>query len=509
MIIGQGLVLMAGVAGICFAQQEFEITIPTTLGDTTETFWLQIPAGYQPGNPCPLLIGWHTLYADHREFRNSTDFDSIANARGWIAASHDGPIPPGQTAPCHWNNHAAQSHVVDMIHCIEARFSVDSSRIYTVGASMGGAAGMVFFDNHLDPQGPMVAAAASVSGIQDCERRFYEQGINYSMISAFGGSPSRVPFTYHRNSAIYFADSTQSMHFNVMHLPLWLTFGNAWTDSIWRLHAEDLYAVLEPFADTVVLRESANEGHGWPAAESNLICDFFENFTLNRYPLDISINADEEGRWYWAEIAMRDSIEHFARFEGQLDTIAARINFVMLSNVASAKLDLLPTGLALNETDAVTCDWSILDGLPAALIFSGVTRNPMAVFKNGASYSAWSYNPGTLELALQGEGSGEYDIIFDFAVPPVQPPPYRGPVLTAWRGIGEDLIFQISESGTLTWELFNLLGRQVLSESSGWQQAGIGVISMPEGLPSGIYFLRLELAGAMKAQIGKRVVVLK
>jgi len=478
------------------AQQEYEITIPTTQGDTTETFWLQIPSGYQPGTACPLLIGWHTIYANHLEFRDVTVFDSIANARGWIAASHDGPIPPEQTAPCHWNNHAAQSHVVDMIHWIQERFSVDSSRIYMVGASMGGAAAMAFSNNHLDPQGPMVAAAASVSGIQDCERRYYEQGINYSMTAAFGGSPSQVPFTYHRNSAIYFADSTESMHFNAMHLPLWLTFGNAWSDSVWRRHAEDLYAVMEPFADSVVLRESAFEGHGWAAAEADLICDFFENFTVTRYPPSISINADEEGRWYWARIARRDTSQHFARFTGSLDTLQASLDFDMLNNVASARLNLLPAGFPLNSAEVVHLVWSIENGRIARLIFTDVQRAPLQIRRNASPYRLWRFFPATQELQLQGEGNGTYEIFFPSSSPePLNSTSIGESVYAAWNSPESAVFSYPPSSTTLRWQIFDLLGRQIFSSETGMPPPDPRCFGSVAGLPSGLYFLKIHETG--------------
>ncbi len=483
----------------CFAQEEFEITIPTSLGDTTETFWLQIPAGYQAGEPCPLLIGWHQLYANHMEFKFATDFDSIANARNWIAASHDGP------SPTHWNNQVAQSHVVDMIHWIEGHYSVDSSRIYMVGSSMGGAAGMIFSNNHLDPAGPMVAAVGSMSGIQDCERRFYEQGINNTMIGAFGGNPQQVPFEYHRNSAIYFADSTASMHFNALHLPLYLTFGNAWTDSVWRRHAEDLYAVMVQFADTVVLYESAQSGHGWGGCEEGLMADFLQNFTLNRYPLSISINADEEGNWYWANIQMRQPDSSFARFEGQVDTAGNFLHFAMLSNVANAALDMQSVGFPLNA-DQFFCQWDILDGSPAEIIFKLVPNAPFQVMKDGMNYAAWSYNPATQELTLQGEGSGLYEVIFNpSGLRHPRPAPYRGPVLSAHQGPGESLSYVTGAPGAMSWRLYDLLGRKVRGANLGWRQAGTGEILIDDEFPSGIYFLELRLEGTASARFMQKI----
>lgn len=495
--------LLAVFPVFCGAQQEYVITIETTLGDTTETFWLQVPEGYQPGIACPLLIGWHQWGGSHTEFKYQTDFDSIANARGWIAASHYG------TSATHWNNHATQSHVVDMIRWIQDTLSVDSNRIFMVGSSMGGAAAMIFSNNHLDPEGPMVAAAASMSGIQDCERRYYEQGINNTMIASFGGTPEEVPYEYHRNSAIYFADSSESMHFNALHLPLYLTFGNAWTDSIWRCHAEDLYDVMVEFADTVVIYESALPGHGWGGCEEDPICDFFENFTLNRYPAIISVNADEEGQYYWANVTMRNPVESFARFEGSIDGVYPEFEFTMIRNVASASLDLPSVGFNFN-TDAFFCQWDILDSEPSQLIIEGVPSMPLEIRKDGGIYASWSYDPALETLTLNGEGSGYYAIVLDYwSVPPVQLSPYRGPVLYGRMGPGGILAYNWTIPGRLSWELFDALGRRVRSADLGWQMQGTGKIIPPGSLSSGMYFIKLMVEGHKTEQIIMRVAVVK
>mgnify|MGYP003302974155 CR=1 FL=1 len=94
-------------------------------------------------------------------------------------------------------------------------YNINDQKIYMVGGSMGGAAGAIYANNHLNPSRPMVAATASASGILDCERRAIEMDGNNSMIEWFGGNYDEFPFEYHRNSAIYFADSTQSMHYNL------------------------------------------------------------------------------------------------------------------------------------------------------------------------------------------------------------------------------------------------------------------------------------------------------
>jgi len=473
--------LFACLAGAPAARAGYEyvVTIPTSLADTTETFWLQIPTGYDPAHPCPLLIGWHQYGSDHMEMKHASQFDSVANARGWIAACHDGP------SPTHWTNHAAQSHVVDVIRWIEGQYRVDANRIYMVGGSMGGAAPMVFSNNHADPAGPRIAAAASLSGIQDCVRRFNEQGWNNSMVGAFGGTPEQVPFTYHRNSAICFADSTQSMHFNARHLPLFLTFGSGVSDSIWRSHAEDLYAVMAGWADHVVLHESARSGHGWGCAEEGLICDFLGGFTVGVPPLTLSINADEEGVWGWAELAMRQPDSSFARLELAADPAAARLRCFMVRNVAAATLDLPAVGFPV-APEVIACRWAVRDAGYAALGLSGVAARPTIVTRDGAIYDDWTYDATAQRLTLRGEGEGEYAIHLPAAS--VDPTPGAGASRLVWDPVAGEILCRPGAAGALRCVIRDAGGRTVWIGAGAAGGDGVARLAVPRGLPSGVYF---------------------
>ncbi len=468
------------------AQQEYEIKIETTLADTTETFWLQIPSGYEPTHPCPLLIGWHQLGGDHMEFKYATIFDSIANARGWIVACHDG------VTPANWANHPTQSHVADVIRWIGTHYAVDADRIYMVGASMGGAGGIVFANNHLDPAGPMIAAAASVSGIQDCERRYIEQGGNQSMIAAFGGTPEEVPYEYHRNSAVYFADSTQSLHRNVRHLPLLLVFGHGNSDLIWRQHAEDLYAILAGRVDTVAIHESALSGHGWSCVEEPLICDFLEAFTLQRFPLAISVSADEEGRWYWTDIRMRAPQAAFAHLTAAVDPARGHLDISLQANVAQVLLDLASIGLAVYP-GPFTCQWDIRDAGAAWLGLADVPVPPSEVLRDGLPDTEWVHDPDERVLWLHGEGSALYTISFDPAgiAPHMPSAPIR--ILSALDG--RDLRVELPAHGWLRCTLFDALGRQVGHSPGAW--CGPGSVTLPLGRPpaQGVFFAMVRFDG--------------
>jgi poly(3-hydroxybutyrate) depolymerase len=484
------LVLLACPA-LCGARQEYEVTIPTTLADTTETFWLQIPTLYSPATPVPLLVGWHQLGGDRLEMRNASDFDLEADLRTWIAVSMDGP------SPTHWTNHAAQSHMVDVIRWVEAHYAVDPDRIYMVGASMGGAAGMVFANNHLDPAGPMVAAAASISGIQDCERRFHEQGYNYSMAAAFGGTPEEVPFVFHRNSAVVFGDSTKSMHVNARHVPLYLTFGRGVTDSIWRAHAEDLYDVMAPIADSVVLRESSQAGHGWGCAEEGRVCAFLGAAMLDRSPGRISIRADEEGRWYWADLAMRDSSEAFARIDATVDVAAAHVEVGFLANVLTATLDLAPLGFPLGGR--FDCRWKVEDAGIAALEFLDVPSAPVRVLRDGGPFSGWSYDSMSQLLRMEASGVGLYTILFE---PASATDADGASVLRIWQANARTMRY--APACALDWRLYDIVGRLIDSGA-----ASSGTIPIATRVPSGSYALRLMPRAQATRPITRSVLILR
>jgi hypothetical protein len=362
-----------------------------------------------------------------------------------------------------------------------------------VGASMGGAAGMVFADNHLDPSGPMVAAAASVSGIQDCERRFHEQGWNNSMVAAFGGSPESVPFTYHRNSPICFADSTASMHRNARHLPLLLSFGHGETDSIWRSHAEDLYDEMAPFADHLVLHESSLDGHGWSGAEESFICDFLGQFSLPPAPRRVSVNADQEGRWYWTDLRMRDAVDSFGRIEVEAFPEAARIDLAMIRNVRSLTLDLPAVGLS-PANGAFTIGWEINDGAPADLILEGIVHRPEVVLRGGEPFSAWEYDGQRGRLLMHGTEGGIYRILFELAAAPEEAGHDRRG-LRAWIDWGGCVRYDLDVAGPLGWRLFDAAGRVRLARPATWTAEGVSEVPLRPALPRGVYFLVLERPG--------------
>ena len=260
--------------------------------DTVDVFSYQIPENYNPNNEHPLLVAFHQ-WGGNENSNYYTNFDEEANSRNWIMLS-----PYGGSAN-NYNHQGSQNMVQLEIEWIMNHFNIDSNRIYMIGGSMGGASGAIYHNNHLNPLEPMVAATASASGILDCERRAIEMDGNNSMIEWFGGNWDEVPFEYHRNSAVYFADSTQSMHYNLKHLPLYLDFGISENH---RIHAEDLYNLIRNYNNNMWIDTEPTGSHGYPVFDENHVCNWLSQFELMNNPNIVNVNLDEPSRAYWLEV---------------------------------------------------------------------------------------------------------------------------------------------------------------------------------------------------------------
>ena len=261
-------------------------------GDTIDVFSYQIPENYNSNTPHPLLVTFHQ-WGGNENSNYFTLIDEEANNRGWMMLS-----PYGGSSN-NYNHQGAQAMVEGEILWMINQFNIETNRIYMVGGSMGGAGGAIYANNHLDPTKPMVAATASASGILDCELRAIEMDGNNSMIEWFGGNWDEVPFEYHRNSAVYFADSTQSMHYNLKYTPLYLDFGATETH---RTHAEDLYELLLDYNESMWIDAEPIGSHGYSVIDEEHSCNWLSQFELIDNPDIINVNLDEPGRAYWLEV---------------------------------------------------------------------------------------------------------------------------------------------------------------------------------------------------------------
>ena len=283
--------------------------------DTIDVFSYQLPESYNELDSHPLLVAFHQ-WGGNENSTYYTEFDEEANSRGWVFMS------PYGGSENNYNHQGAQEMVKLEILWMVENYNIDSNKIYMVGGSMGGASGMVYSNNHLNPNEPMVAATASGSGILDCERRAIEMDGNNSMIEWFGGNWDEVPFEYHRNSAIYFADSTQSMHYNLQHLPIYLDFG---VSEPHRTHAEDMYNILTNYNQNMWIDTDPTGSHGFSVMDENHTCNWLSQFSLNDNPLDVNVKLDEPSRAYWLEALNQIESRDFITINAQKNNSALDI----------------------------------------------------------------------------------------------------------------------------------------------------------------------------------------
>ena len=297
--------------------------------DTVDVFSYQIPENYNLEISHPLLVTFHQ-WGGNENSNYSTEFDEEANDRNWIMLS-----PYGGSSN-NYNHQQAQNMFKEEIKWMMQNFNIDSKRIYMVGGSMGGASGAIYSNNHLNPTEPMVAATASASGILDCERRAIEMDGNNSMIEWFGGNWDEVPFEYHRNSAVYFNDNSQSMHYNLQHVPLYLDFG---TTESHRTHAEDLYNLLYNYNNNIWIDNEPTGSHGYTVFDENHVCNWLEQFELIDNPEAIYVNLDEPSRAYWLEA--KNQIDTLSFINANILKTESELNIIEFNNSDSLILHIL------------------------------------------------------------------------------------------------------------------------------------------------------------------------
>ncbi len=461
------------------AQTVFVDTLFAPSDSLLDIYQYQIPAGYDPQNAAPLLVGWHQWGGNQAEFFY-TPFASEANTRGWIALAAWG----GHSR--NWTNQDTQEWMQRIIEELSEACNIDQRRIYMVGGSMGGASGMICANNHLDPTRPMVAATGSASGILDDVRRYYEQGNNNSMREVFGGKPGDVPFTYHRNSAIFFADSLNSMHCNLLHTPVYLTYGA--NENEHQQHALDLYDVLTRFSTDVYIGTTSN-GHGWGVFDVPHVCDWLAQYTLVSDPDTLVISTDEDSRSYWTSVQLSEP-EQFAHYAaGRAAWGAEGIEYRLggLRNVEWLLLEELDNGNdPQQETRVVIGEAESPFKLGFHRSYQAIDDHPI-LFLNGTP--AWGPAPwpsnDTLALLVAAMDQVELYFYQESVVDTPEPETDGERLRVITLPTGVRLEWGV---GSAQVRVFDLLGRQVGATLSGTASC----LLETGALASGVYFVQVD-----------------
>ncbi|HEY3294610.1 MAG TPA: T9SS type A sorting domain-containing protein [bacterium] len=491
------LLLLAVLSLQAIAQTEYAL-FDTTATDTFE-FWLRTPVNYDRTHPPAILVWWHGYGANSLELR-ATNFPALCDERGWMAASIRGPFD-GK----HYQGRRGQHQMDSMLTWAmdTAPFSMDS--IYMAGSSMGAAAGLVWHNNHCGIHDFMPAAVVGGSPILDCELRqqqYVDSGHTLdAMRAVFGGFPwdsDSIAHEYHRASAIRISDTLESMHFNALHLPAYNTWGtsdNAW-NAEWFAYGRPAQALdslrRADHADTTKTFCSGINAHGYPVLYQDSVMMWLSGFRANRYPDNISINADEYDEYYWTKASLDTQRFTMGRYGAVKDSAHKRLDINLVRNVAALDVEFLfPWG----RFDTLNGHWINRDSvaIPHATIQLTSVPAVREVRRNGATW-AFTYANDTLTVVIPG--SGDYTVIFqpNAADRPTALQPLEIALSAAYPNpFNSQMVLEIQSNISARREirLFDVTGRLAKTIMANLNPGTQRIMLSGDGLSSGIYFVSI------------------
>ena len=128
-----------------------QTTSGTTVSNGTEyRYLLYTPASYKPGRAAPLLVMVHGCQTTAEQELKATRFNKLAEREGFVVLYPDvdelGRTQPGPANQC-WKfpyppawtrDNSDAAAIADMTRGVMAKLTIDSERVYVVGASAGG-----------------------------------------------------------------------------------------------------------------------------------------------------------------------------------------------------------------------------------------------------------------------------------------------------------------------------------------------------------------------------------
>jgi hypothetical protein len=494
--------------GQAFAQ--IRDSLISIVGNDTLAFWAQAPANYSRDRPPALFFYWHHFGEDYHAFAQNTIFEDLCNQRGWVAATFTGPY-----AGRHYQCPRGLDHAQLALDWVMRNFPFCPDSIYMVGGSMGGAGGQVWNNNNCGVHDYMCAATYGASPILDCmlrQQQYLDSGhVLVAMQTIFGGLPGISPavdFEYYRSSAVRLSDTTKSMHFNSLHLPVYNTWGT--TDSTW---SAEWFAYGRPAqyldtlrraggADTTVTVCSGINGHGYSIMIPDSVISWLGGFRLNRFPLNLSINADNNDEYYWSKVQLNDTLYNFGRYGVTRNEAQQTLDISLIRNVKLLEVEFL---FPWTHWDTLSGNWINFDSAVVqspTIVFTGVPR-VIGVTCNNV-HTIFTSSHDTLSLNLTR--GGHYKVTFETddvpthsaAVPngihlrTAYPNPFNSQIT---------LEIESSLSGMRTLQLFDITGRLAKTIAVNLQPGTQRLTVSSEDIASGVYFASLTGLSAQPLKI--------
>jgi polyhydroxybutyrate depolymerase len=120
-----------------------EVTASVTVGGATRTFIRRVPLGYTGTTPMPVVIDFHPRGGSAISWKGSTNWASVADARGFVVVWPDGidnswNVGERCCGPAHDQNVDDVAFTREILAALARDTCIDRRRIYATGCSNGG-----------------------------------------------------------------------------------------------------------------------------------------------------------------------------------------------------------------------------------------------------------------------------------------------------------------------------------------------------------------------------------
>ncbi len=442
-----------------------DVTIPSSETGTgfPEMFEYLIPTGYDPeGAPVPMIIGYHGYSLSHNSVAIQSTLHVECDERGWIFVAPTGADQQiFGTAASQTNTDLAVQYMLD-------NFNVDPDRLYMVGFSMGGGITVNYVSRHRDPNGIMIAAAATVSATMDWTMEYnlgtpaFQTQVMQN-VANFGASPAVDLFAYQRASGQYNGqgsyppfpanlDEQFTMATNLESTPFYVTWDIFDQLTQVSFMATSLVGLLQGLGTEVLSISVAGtpQPHSWAVLNEDALFDWLDGRSVERLPPAFDAQLERDSTVSWATLAQRDD-EAFSYVQGNANSSRLVVEGVV--NAKQVTVDLAAAGLSGIWPLNVRATSADADGFRLAITgFDQCPSYPTDV-ANGLVVQGFWVDPvtDTLFLDVPGNTSIDADLILE---------PWLGDLWTSPQSVpvggNLDLHLDLATGDTVAWMVVSL-----------------------------------------------------
>ncbi len=174
-------------------------TFVASYDGSTRNYWLDLPDNFDTARSTPLVFYLHGYGGSRYSYYQQLPvLRQVFQNHTWIVVAVECREKSGYDD---WYIEQTRSDITDVLNLLRNEYTIDSSHIHVVGASMGGGGALKYA--MFNPQ--IIASLVDIYGITNFTKFYNDDTQNQftaSLRAAYGGTPSQVPLVYANESAL-------------------------------------------------------------------------------------------------------------------------------------------------------------------------------------------------------------------------------------------------------------------------------------------------------------------